>query len=243
MYTQLIRHLERRPEQYSPEGVNNMQTLLLMDEFARFGKLEMITHAAETLRSKNVNICLVVQSLAQLDKIYGEYDRRIILDTCKFQAVLRANDADTQEFISRLIGTHPVIHRGRNESFDDFMEPTGYSNQFTETREYIVFPHELSTLTDILLITPYGFCRVDKLLLDNDLTDNPLLPERIVLPATAKTATSAPSIPIQIGTWYQLSDNGTLIRDNMADSQNNKTLRFQIISVKPSASTDTNEIP
>lgn len=60
MYTQLIRHLERRPDMYSAEGVHNVQTLLLMDEFARFGKLEMITSALATLRSKNVNICLMI---------------------------------------------------------------------------------------------------------------------------------------------------------------------------------------
>ena len=78
MYTQLIRYFERRPEKYSVEGANNVQTLLLMDEFARFGKLEGITSAMATLRSKNVNICLMVQSMAQLDRIYGECERRIM---------------------------------------------------------------------------------------------------------------------------------------------------------------------
>lgn len=63
LYTQLIRHLERRPEKYSPEGANNLQTLLLMDEFARSDKLNTITNAMSTLRSKNVNICLILQSL------------------------------------------------------------------------------------------------------------------------------------------------------------------------------------
>lgn len=96
MYTQLIRYLERRPDKYSSSGAKNIQTLLLMDEFARFGKLLAITSAISTLRSKNVNICLIIQSLAQLDKIYGEYDRRIIFDCCSYQAILRINDADTQ---------------------------------------------------------------------------------------------------------------------------------------------------
>lgn len=93
MYTQLIRHLERRADKYTPEGANNIQTLLLMDEFARFGKFNMITQAMSTLRSNNVNFCLMIQSIAQLDKIYGELDRRIILDNCQYQAILRANDA------------------------------------------------------------------------------------------------------------------------------------------------------
>ena len=71
MYAQLFRYLERRPERYTPESAAHPQLLLLMDEFARFGKLDNMTAALSTLRSKKVNICLFVQSIAQLDKFYG----------------------------------------------------------------------------------------------------------------------------------------------------------------------------
>lgn len=162
MYTQLIRHLERRPEQYSVEGQNNTQTLLLMDEFARFGKLEMITAAMSTLRSKNVNICLMVQSVAQLDKIYGEHDRRIIFDNCQYQAILRANDAETQKYICESVGTCIRRQHSVGKQLDNLMNTIGYSKQISEVREWRIFPHELSTLEDILLLSPYGFCRVEK---------------------------------------------------------------------------------
>lgn len=99
MYTQLIRYLERRPEKHTVAGADNVQTLLLMDEFARFAKLEIITDAMPTLRSKNVNIFLIIQSIAQLDSIYGEYKRRIILDNCQYKAILRADDAETQKYL------------------------------------------------------------------------------------------------------------------------------------------------
>lgn len=185
MYTQLIRHLERRPEKYSPDGRNNLQTLLIMEEFARFGKLKSITEAMSTLRSKNVNICLIIQSLAQLDKLYGQCDRRIILDNCQYKAILQANDADTQEYFSRLIGTHIHIRRSKSENLDDFMETTGYSNQATEIREPIIFPHELSTLKDILILSPYGFCRADKLQIHN-IESSPLfsIPKVVYVEAT-----------------------------------------------------------
>lgn len=162
MYTQLIRHLERRPDMHTPEGQHNIQTLLLMDEFARFGKLEMITDAMATLRSKNVNICLMIQSVAQLDKIYGEGNRKIIFDNCKFQAILRANDADTQKYLCELIGTRLTIQRGVSEQEDEDGDTTGYSRQFSEIRDWTVQPHELATLNDVLLLTPYGFCRAEK---------------------------------------------------------------------------------
>ena len=162
MYTQLIRHLERRPDKYSLGGADSVQTLLLMDEFARFGKLESITNAMSTLRSKNVNICLMLQSMAQLDKIYGEYDRRIIFDNCQYQAILRANDAETQKYFCELIGTRESTQWSQSESFDEFGDSVGYGKQISESREWVVYPHELATLEDILLLTPYGFCRLEK---------------------------------------------------------------------------------
>lgn len=162
MYTQLIRHLERRPEMHSPEGTHNVQTLLMMDEFARFGKLEMISAAMSTLRSKNINICLMIQSMAQLDRIYGEYDRRIIFDNCQFKAILRASDAETQKHLCELIGTHMSVQRSASEHLDEDSDTTGYSRQLSEIRGWVVQPHELATLDDMLLLTPYGFCRVRK---------------------------------------------------------------------------------
>lgn len=190
IYTQLIRHLERRPEKYSAEGKENVQTLLLMDEFARFGKLETITSAMATLRSKNVNICLVIQSLAQLDKIYGEYDRRIILDNCQYQAILRANDAETQKNLAELIGTHICRQRSVSEHEDDFGDTTGYSKQLSEIRELVVQPHELSTLDDVLLLTPYGFCRGKKFR-PYDYEMDSLSSRSSVIQATAIPATSS----------------------------------------------------
>lgn len=173
MYAQLIRYLERKPDKYSPDGKNNRQTLLLMDEFARFGKLDVLTNAVATLRGKGVNICLVVQSIAQLDKIYGVYDRRIIFDNCQFQAILRVNDAETQKYCSELIGTTRGILHSYGETTEDYSLHTSSSEQWSETNEWAVPPHKLSSIKDILLLTPYGFLRVKK----NQLRNNvPLLP-------------------------------------------------------------------
>ena len=162
MYAQLIRFLERRPEQYSADGKNNLQTLLLLDEFPRLGKLDVIVDAIPTLRSKNVNFCLAIQSIAQLDRLYGEYGRRIICDNCQYQAILRANDAETQDYLCRLIGTTEVLQENVSMSLDEHGEKSGYSIQRTIAREPCVFPHELSTIKGILLLSPYGRSRVKK---------------------------------------------------------------------------------
>ena len=203
MYTQLIRHLERRPEMHSAEGAQNVQTLLLMDEFARFGKLEMITAALATLRSKNVNICLMIQSIAQLDQIYGEYDRRIFFDNCQFQAILRANDADTQKYLCELIGTRTSIQRSVSEHEDEFGDTTGYNRQLSEVRDWVIQPYELATLDDVLLLTPYGSCQAKKYRPDDEEMSSKLLsrPEMIratAIPVTTSGTTSSKAIPCKV---------------------------------------------
>lgn len=167
MYAQLIRYLENRPDRYSDSESNNVQTLLLMDEFPRFGKLDLIEKAVPTLRSKNVNVCLVAQSLAQLDMLYGVEGRRNILDNCQYQAILRANDADTQQTLCQLIGTTEVMQESASRSLDSSGRKTGYSTQRTLIREPKLFSHQLATMNDVVLLSPYGSSLVKKHLPDS----------------------------------------------------------------------------
>lgn len=83
MVTQLIRQLERRPEKYSPQGNDCKPLLLLLDEFPLLGKMEVVKNAMTTLRSKNVTLYIVIQSIAQLDNIYDANVRKILMDNCR----------------------------------------------------------------------------------------------------------------------------------------------------------------
>lgn len=172
MYAQLFRYLERRPEQHTPAAEEHPQLLVIMDEFARFGKINGITSALSTLRSKKVNLALFVQSVAQIDRFYGAEERRIIFDNCQWQVILRANDPDIQQFLSRRIGTSIYRQHSIGKQMDRDFKRTGYSMQISETQDWIVAPHELSTLKDVLLLTPDGFFRIRKKLLKGDFGAN-----------------------------------------------------------------------
>lgn len=167
LYSQLFYYLEQCPEKYSDRGSQNKQTLILMDEFARFGKLEPIKNAVSTLRSKSVNICLVVQSIAQLDSIYGQLDRRIIMDNCQYKVILNACDPETQKLLADLIGTRIIPEK--STSSRDSIDSVDSTTTINTKREYYIQPHELAYLKDIILLTPEGACRIDKIkLYDND---------------------------------------------------------------------------
>ena len=169
MVVQMIRSLERRPEQYSELGKGQNCVLFLLDEFARIGKLPMITDAVATLRSKGVKFLFTVQSIAQLDSIYGKFERKVLVDNCDFKVLLRVNDAETQRYFADMIGTclhkRRVMTRQMNEDF----ETTGYTYQVGETRDSVIQPNELAKMKDIILLSPFGVYRVLKVAPNDNL--------------------------------------------------------------------------
>lgn len=165
MLVQLIRTLARRPEKkYSPEDANNKGTLLMLDEFPQYGRIDVIASALKILRSKNVTVSIFCQSLADLDETYGKDTRRSILDNCPYKAILSASDAETQRYFSDLVGTVKVPAKGISANFDELGQPSGYSASINESREAIIHPHEFASLSDIVLLHPgpERFCRVEK---------------------------------------------------------------------------------
>ena len=154
---QFLTHFEQRKE------TDARPILFLLDEFPRLGKVSAMLDGLATLRSKKISICLIVQSLAQLDAIYGQNERKVISDTCAYKAILGATDADTQDYFSRLVGTYDkevTSHGTNNEAFTGFNRGTSTNTQEIEKR--IIPPHEFGMLTDIVLLTPFGYQRVEK---------------------------------------------------------------------------------
>jgi type IV secretion system protein VirD4 len=162
MITQLIRTMERRKEMHDLNGRNQKQVLICLDEFARLGKIEILASAVSTLRSKAVSLLLVLQSLAQLDRIYGKETRRVIMDNMSYISILRVTDAESQKYFSDLIGTVPIEKISKNINYDANKKETGHSEQITVVHEPAIRPHEFASLKDNVVITPKGFERVKK---------------------------------------------------------------------------------
>ena len=137
--------------------------LFLLDEFPRLGKIPAIIDGLATLRSKKISICLIIQSLAQLDMIYGRDARKVIADTCAYKAILSANDQETQEYFSKLVGTYDKETISRGTQFEAYTGLNkGTSTNTHEHEKRIIKPEQFATLQDIVLLTPSGFSKVDK---------------------------------------------------------------------------------
>ncbi len=152
MVSQFIHHFEKRPD------LTATPILFMLDEFARLGKIEGITNAFATLRSKKITICAVVQSLAQLDLIYGEPTRRVIVDNCPYIAIFAVTDATSQEYFARLIGGRYAW----NPSVGCSLPLSAHAN-LSKNREPLIYPEQLATLEIIVLLTPDGIFWMDKI--------------------------------------------------------------------------------
>lgn len=153
---QLFSALSNRPEKYSLAGRCQPPFLLLWDELPRFGKFENLVHAFSTLRSRDVTICATVQSLAQLDLIYGPSVRRALVDCCTYTVIGTVQDVETQQYCSALIGSAPVWEPGVGENFYPARKEFAFSRNLSLTRKPILFPEDFSSLDSFVISTPFG---------------------------------------------------------------------------------------
>jgi len=161
MVNQFLLFFERRAEKRDMS-----QILFLLDEFPRLGKIPFIMDALATLRSKKITICLILQSLAQLDMIYGKNERKVIADTCGYKAVLSATDPETQDYFSKLVGTYDKVKTSTGVSKKPLFGTATSKSENTSTEDRrIIKPEEFATLDDMVLLHPLsapGFVRVQR---------------------------------------------------------------------------------
>ena len=130
--------------------------LICLDEFSSLGFIDIIK-PLETLRKYGARVIILTQSLADLDNIYGENKRRILLDNCGIKMILSAGDRDTQEYFSRLIGTHEVVKKTRTYDGD------GAKHTYTTVEKPIYYPEALSHLGEYcIVILPDGYMQLRK---------------------------------------------------------------------------------
>lgn len=136
--------------------------LFMIDEFARLGKIETVVNGLATLRSKGIHIMLLLQSLAQLDAIYGKDIRKVITDNCNYKVILNASDVDTQEYFSKLVGTEDREKTSNSVNSNDFNISKNRGTSRTTEEKRIIKPEEFAYLENPVVFTPKGFFRPNK---------------------------------------------------------------------------------
>ena len=105
IYGDLLRIITAQSMEYfSSRPPENKQTILFcLDEFASFGKLQIV-ESLRKLRKRRIRILVLTQSVSDVDMIYGKDERKAMLGNFKFTVILGCKDTETQEYFSKMIG-------------------------------------------------------------------------------------------------------------------------------------------
>lgn len=150
---QTLKELERRSEK------EEKPLLLILDEFARIGRVEGIFNALATLKSKKVMVMLAFQSLAQIEVNYSKEEARVLTDNCRLKIICESSDPESSRSVIAWAGKYrdkkETLNGGKNRH-------KSYSYEDKD----IVETNDLITLTKkkevILIISGIGYLRVEK---------------------------------------------------------------------------------
>jgi type IV secretion system protein VirD4 len=121
--------------------------LLMLDEFATFGYMAFFESELAYLPGYGIRAFLIVQSLNQIDKYYGQNNS--ILDNCSIRITYGATDERTAERISKLTGQSTQVRRMANYAgsrLAPFLMHVMYSEQ--ESPRPLLTPGEVLNLPD-----------------------------------------------------------------------------------------------
>lgn len=139
-----INHLLTALQNYADSigGALKSDFHFLLDEFANMPKLPNVQKWIATLRSRRVWMHLGIQSFEQLDELYGEHGREIIVDNCNVQVFFGCNNVKTTEHYAKSLGQHCVT--ATSLSFGNSGE---ISTSFSPSEGLLVRQSDLTALT------------------------------------------------------------------------------------------------
>lgn len=98
------------------EAANHHSALFILEEFSAMKKTPAIPELLDRGAGLGVHAMIVVQSLAQVRKIYSEDDLKTFVNNADFLVVFAVTDADTQQWLERLVGKTTRRRESRSEA-------------------------------------------------------------------------------------------------------------------------------
>lgn len=137
-YKELVRKANTYPNLTLPRPV-----YFMLDEFGQLPAVHKLEQMITVGRSRNIWLNLVVQSYAQLAKVYDEKVAEIIKSNCNIQIFIGTTDLKTIEDFSKRCGNYSVITR--NVGYNTAKADDINSNASIKERP-LIYPSELAQL-------------------------------------------------------------------------------------------------
>ncbi|KZC86335.1 VirD4 protein [Neisseria flavescens] len=137
-FSQLINQNTKELPQDNPDLQH--QCLLLMDEFTSIGRVEIIAHSVSYMAGYNIRLFPIIQSVAQLDAVYGKEYARTIITNHALQIIYTPREQQDANEYSEMLGYTTVkrknVSRGRERSVSE-----------SEERRALMLPQELKGMS------------------------------------------------------------------------------------------------
>lgn len=140
-FSQLINENTRELPQSNPALKH--QCLLLMDEFTAIGRVDIIASAVSYMAGYNLRLLPIIQSMSQLDAVYGKEVSRTIITNHALQIIYAPREKQDANDYSEMLGYTTVHRRNRSQSHGQ-----QGSVSFTESleRRALMLPQELKAM-------------------------------------------------------------------------------------------------
>ena len=153
-YKELVQKANKYPDLCLPRPV-----YFLLDEFGNMPAVHKLEQMITVGRSRNIWLNLVVQSYAQLAKVYDEKVAEIIKSNCNIQIFIGTTDLKTIEDFSKRCGNYTVITR--NVGYNTVKADDINSNASIKERP-LIYPSELQQLNSPnnmgnAIVTVFGY--------------------------------------------------------------------------------------
>jgi type IV secretion system protein VirD4 len=151
MLSQILHRLTERLEYRDGRAMTGYRhrLLLMIDEFASLGRLDMFADSLALIAGYGIKACLIAQDLSQIHAAYGHDEA--ITSNCHTRVAFTPNRIETARLLSQMAGEATVRHAHRTFS------STGASLSEPEVARPLVTPDEVTRLgSDEALIFTSG---------------------------------------------------------------------------------------
>jgi type IV secretion system protein VirD4 len=119
------------------------QCLLLMDEFTSIGRVDIISKAVSYMAGYNIRLLPIIQSMAQLDAVYGKELSRTIITNHALQIIYAPREQQDANDYSEMLGYTTVQRRSRTRSHGP---SSSVSDNEVLERRALMLPQELKAM-------------------------------------------------------------------------------------------------
>lgn len=113
------------------------------DELAQIGKINNLSKYLAVIRSREISFKPILQSLSQLDLVYGKEEAKIIINNCDTILYLGTNDKETLEYLSFRAGNETIDDKNYSENRG---KQGGSTLQHSKIKRELVTAHEIATI-------------------------------------------------------------------------------------------------